>query len=602
MAVTAVVAGLLATAASASAQTQTFTGGAPLSFGEMQAAPYPSTLDVAGMGGTISDVNVTLSGVSLTALDLDVLLVAPNGLATLLTSDVPTTSLTTQNWTFDDEASGGQESDLSGTFAPLLSNLNPLFDLDQLPAPAPAEIDGQLLNFDGSSPNGIWKLYAADSGAVVPIGSIAGWSLQLTTVTGLADAAPATGDFGGVTVGQASAPQSFTITNAGDAAMTFLSHEFLGDVSSFSLGSDSCFGQSLLPAATCTVQVAFSPVSSGVKTASLFLGDNTGGAGRLISLTGTGLDPLLSTQGGPGGGAGGGGPQTSQQQQTVPPGSTETGSQQVDVQSTRFEGPTTVGQPTTLHVEAADDKQPVTGLLVNFGETLGLYGASACVEGVKKGGSTTFDVPYRFTQPGPHTITITIFVGGCGKAAAHTITFSQVVDGAKAARRAMAHAADTIAGPDITSKCKNKTMLPSKSKAKTKWLLKALLCVMNEQRKLAGLKPLRISKKLNKAALFHTRAMVTGRFFAHQGPREAGLAARLKKAKYRGAAGENIGAGGGPLGSPMQMVNGWMHSTLHRANLLSRSWRTVGIGFLAQFPVPTSSQPVATYTTDFGVR
>ena len=49
-------------------------------------------------------------------------------------------------------------------------------------------------------------------------------------------------------------------------------------------------------------------------------------------------------------------------------------------------------------------------------------------------------------------------------------------------------------------------------------------------------------------------------------------------------------------------VNGWMHSTLHRANLLSRKWKTVGIGFLPAYPVPTASTPVATFTTDFGVR
>jgi uncharacterized protein YkwD len=96
--------------------------------------------------------------------------------------------------------------------------------------------------------------------------------------------------------------------------------------------------------------------------------------------------------------------------------------------------------------------------------------------------------------------------------------------------------------------------------------------------------------------------MIVGKFFAHQGPKELGLGARLKKAKYRGSAGENIGAGGGPLGTPVQMVNGWMHSSLHRANLLSRSWRTVGIGFMPAFPIPTSSTPVATFTTDFGVR
>jgi uncharacterized protein YkwD len=169
---------------------------------------------------------------------------------------------------------------------------------------------------------------------------------------------------------------------------------------------------------------------------------------------------------------------------------------------------------------------------------------------------------------------------------------------ATAARR-LASAADTIAGPDITSKCKNASMLPSKKKAKL--VTKALLCVMNEQRKLAKLKPLKLSKKLGKAAVAHTKAMISGKFFAHQGPKEKALAARLKKAKYRGAAGENIGAGAGAFASPVQMVNGWMHSSLHKANLLSRQWKTVGIGFVAGFPL-SATQPSATFTTDFGVR
>jgi uncharacterized protein YkwD len=97
--------------------------------------------------------------------------------------------------------------------------------------------------------------------------------------------------------------------------------------------------------------------------------------------------------------------------------------------------------------------------------------------------------------------------------------------------------------------------------------------------------------------------MIKGKFFAHQGPREPALAARLKKAKYLGRrAAENIGAGGGDLGSPLAMLNGWMHSKLLRANLLDRKWKYVGIGFLAQFPISGQFPPAATYTTDFGVK
>ena len=40
---------------------------------------------------------------------------------------------------------------------------------------------------------------------------------------------------------------------------------------------------------------------------------------------------------------------------------------------------------------------------------------------------------------------------------------------------------------------------------------------------LAKLKPLKLSKVLSKAALNHTRAMIGGKFFAHQGPKELAL-------------------------------------------------------------------------------
>jgi uncharacterized protein YkwD len=271
------------------------------------------------------------------------------------------------------------------------------------------------------------------------------------------------------------------------------------------------------------------------------------------------------------------------------------------IQSAAFDSPLVAGQDANLHVVARDADSPVTGLIVDFGETLGLFAESACQTGQKnEGGTVAFDIPYRYLSPGTHTLTLTILSGGCGEAQATQTT--QTVTVAAAAFRAFfrAQTADTLAGPPITSKCKNATMSPAR--AQTKAIVKALLCVMNEQRKLFKLKPLKSSKKLAKAAVAHSRSMVLGSFFAHQGPSEAALPARLRKVKYRGSAGENIGAGAGVLGSPLKMVDGWMHSTLHRANLLSKRWRAVGIGFLAQYPLKTAAQPVATYTTDFGPK
>jgi uncharacterized protein YkwD len=268
--------------------------------------------------------------------------------------------------------------------------------------------------------------------------------------------------------------------------------------------------------------------------------------------------------------------------------------------SAEFSKPPVAGQESFLQVVARDPDSRISGLMVDFGEALGLWSESACIEGQPAaGGTVQFDVPYRYLAPGAHTITITVLSGGCGQSQATQQTKTVTVAGAAASRRARASV--SIPGPTVTSRCKNAQMSPTR--VRTKAIVTALLCVMNEQRKLFKLKPLKISKLLAKAALAHSRAMVLGGFFAHQGPSEAALAARLKKVKFAGtAAGENLGAGSGNLGTPVAMVDGWMHSPLHRANLLSKRWRAVGIGFLAQYPIKTAARPVATYTTDFGTQ
>jgi uncharacterized protein YkwD len=249
---------------------------------------------------------------------------------------------------------------------------------------------------------------------------------------------------------------------------------------------------------------------------------------------------------------------------------------------------------------ARDPDSPVTGVIVDFGELLGLFAESACQVGQKQaGGTVEFDVPYTYLTAGPKQVELTVLSGGCGMAQT-TQTTRTVVVGAATSSRVRAHSSATLSGPPVTSKCKDATLLPSKLKAKR--IVRALLCVMNEQRKLAKLKPIKLSKTLGKAALGHTRAMVSSRFFAHQGPTETALAGRLKKVKYRYAAGENLAAGSGPLASPVAIVNGWMHSDIHRANLLYKRWRTVGVGFLPLYPLATGAQPVATFTTDFGVK
>jgi uncharacterized protein YkwD len=130
---------------------------------------------------------------------------------------------------------------------------------------------------------------------------------------------------------------------------------------------------------------------------------------------------------------------------------------------------------------------------------------------------------------------------------------------------------------------------------------KATLCLLNLQRRKHGLAPLRENKKLDSASLGHSRDMVKHRYFEH-----GDFVGRIRKSGYlRGATayglGENIAWGGGPFSTPKSIVNMWMHSPGHRANILNSRFREIGIGIARGAP-QAGQHDAATYTTDFGYR
>jgi uncharacterized protein YkwD len=129
----------------------------------------------------------------------------------------------------------------------------------------------------------------------------------------------------------------------------------------------------------------------------------------------------------------------------------------------------------------------------------------------------------------------------------------------------------------------------------------ATLCLLNAERRKRHLKPLRLNKKLSLASRRHARTMAVRDFFAH-----GDFVGRIRAARYlRGAhswmVGENIAWGSQRLGTPAAIVRAWMHSPGHRANILSRSFREVGIGVSRGAPVRGVDNGV-TYATDFGRR
>lgn len=104
-------------------------------------------------------------------------------------------------------------------------------------------------------------------------------------------------NFGSVAVGSGGVTKTIDVTNEGNMpGGAFIAIISGGAVGSFHLLDENCTGTPLSPDATCNLQVSFDPISSGAKTARLFLvGDGEGGA--QISLTGIGLDPTSQSGG-----------------------------------------------------------------------------------------------------------------------------------------------------------------------------------------------------------------------------------------------------------------------------------------------------------------
>ena len=136
----------------------------------------------------------------------------------------------------------------------------------------------------------------------------------------------------------------------------------------------------------------------------------------------------------------------------------------------------------------------------------------------------------------------------------------------------------------------------------------AVLCLHNAERARHGLPKLRESPRLRSAAVRHAQHMVGAHFFDHTTPAGATMADRIRRTGYTSGArawsiGENIAWGSGRLATAAQIQRSWMHSAGHRANILQRSFREIGIGIRPGVPVHLSaSQSGATYTTDFGFR
>lgn len=102
-----------------------------------------------------------------------------------------------------------------------------------------------------------------------------------------------------------------------------------------------------------------------------------------------------------------------------------------------------------------------------------------------------------------------------------------------------------------------------------------VLTLINIEREERRLPRLSMDAKLAKAAYAHAVDMSRRGYFSHTSPDGVGMTTRLRRAgaTYTAAA-ENIARG---HTSAVSVVSGWMNSSGHRKNILSRKYRKIGI-------------------------
>lgn len=108
---------------------------------------------------------------------------------------------------------------------------------------------------------------------------------------------------------------------------------------------------------------------------------------------------------------------------------------------------------------------------------------------------------------------------------------------------------------------------------------KEVVRLVNVERRRAGLSELSYDWQLSRVARYKSEDMRKNNYFSHKSPTYGSPFQMMKSfgISYR-SAGENIAKG---QASPQAVVNAWMSSSGHRANILNASFTHIGVGYVA---------------------
>jgi uncharacterized YkwD family protein/spore coat assembly protein SafA len=119
-----------------------------------------------------------------------------------------------------------------------------------------------------------------------------------------------------------------------------------------------------------------------------------------------------------------------------------------------------------------------------------------------------------------------------------------------------------------------KLLIPTQSDVKA--FENEVVRLVNVERSKRGLQPLIQNWQLSRIARYKSQDMATHNYFSHQSPTYGSPFTMIQNfGIHFSAAGENIAMG---QRTPAEVMNGWMNSTGHRANILSPAYTQIGVG------------------------
>ena len=103
--------------------------------------------------------------------------------------------------------------------------------------------------------------------------------------------------------------------------------------------------------------------------------------------------------------------------------------------------------------------------------------------------------------------------------------------------------------------------------------------LVNEQRVKNGLSKLTEDWELSRVARYKSQDMKDNKYFSHTSPVYGSPFEMIKNfGIYYRSAGENIAKG---QSTPQAVVNAWMNSSGHRANILNKNYTRIGVGYVS---------------------